>query len=107
MHLEPATYTPTLPQDVLASLPESVQSYIRFLETSLQQLQIRVQELEARLAKNSSNSGKPPSSDGLKRLPKSERTRSGKKPGGQEGRVGKNLARVENPDHVKIHTPMS
>ena len=107
MHLEPATYTPSLPPDVFVSLPESVQSYIRFLETSLQQLQIRVQELEARLAKNSSNSGKPPSSDGLKRLPKSERTRSGKKPGGQQGRVGKNLMKVESPDHVEIHTSMS
>ena len=107
MHLEPTTYTLSLPPDVFASLPESVQSYIRFLETSLQQLQIRVQELEARLAKNSSNSGKPPSSDGLKRLPKSERTRSGKKPGGQKGHIGKNLMRVESPDHVEIHTSMS
>lgn len=114
MHLESATYTPTLSPDVLASLPESVQAYIHFLDTtllqaqtSLQQLQIRVQELEAKLAKNSSNSGKPPSSDGLKRPPKSERTSSGKKAGGQEGRIGKNLAQVENPDHVEIHTPMS
>ena len=121
MHLEPATYTPTLPPDILASLPKSVQSYIRFLETtlqqtqaalqqaqtSLQQLQIRVQELEAQLAKNSSNSGKPPSSDGLKRPPKSERTRSGKKPGGQKGHIGKNLEQVENPDQVEIYAPMN
>ena len=114
MHLESATYTLTLSPDVLASLPESVQSHIRFLEINLQQtqialqqLQIRVQELEAKLAKNSSNSGKPPSSDGLKRPPKSERTSSGRKPGGQEGRIGKNLVQVGDPDHVKIHTPMN
>ena len=121
MYLDSAAYTPTLPLDVLASLPESVQSYIRFLETTLQQtqaalqqaqtslqrLQIRVQELEARLAKNSSNSGKPPSSDGLKRPPKSERISSGKKPGGQKGRMGKNLTQVENPDHVETYTPMN
>jgi transposase len=107
MYLESTAYAPTLSPDVLASLPESVQSYIHFLETSLQQLQIRVQELEARLAKNSSNSGKPPSSNGLKRPPKSERTSSGKKPGGQEGRIGKNLAQVENPDYIEIHTLMT
>lgn len=121
MHLESVTCTPTLAPEVFASLPESVRVYIRFLETSLQQtqlalqqaqvvlqqLQVRVQELEARLSKNSSNSGKPSSSDGLKRPPKSERTKSGKKPGGQAGRVGKNLAQVENPDLVEIHTPMS
>jgi flagellar biosynthesis chaperone FliJ len=56
MHLESAACTPTLSLDVLATLPESVQSYIDFLETTLkptqlalQQLQIRVQELEAQV----------------------------------------------------------
>ncbi len=46
-------------------------------------LATRVQELEARLAKDSHNSGKPPSSDGLARKTKSLRRRSGKKAGGQ------------------------
>jgi hypothetical protein len=27
--------------------------------------------------------------------------------GGQEGRIGKNLAQVENPDYIEIHTPMN
>ena len=39
----------------------------------------RVQELEARAAKDSHNSGKPPSRDGLKRQTKSLRQSSGKK----------------------------
>ena len=43
------------------SLPESVRQYIRFLEATVQQLQIQVRDLEARLNKNSSNSSKPPS----------------------------------------------
>jgi hypothetical protein len=39
-------------------LPEPVRQYIRFLETTVQQLQTQVRDLEARLNKNSSNSSK-------------------------------------------------
>lgn len=98
---------PTLSGEVFEALPESIRSYIRYLEGAIQQLQVRVHELEAQLSKDSSNSGKPPSSDGLKRKPKSLRKQSGKKPGGQQGRVGKGLAQVNNPDIVVTHVPVS
>ncbi len=68
-------------------------------------LLLRVQELEARLAKDSHNSSKPPSSDGLKRKTKSLRAKSGKKPGGQLGHRGETLHLVAVPDEVVEHRP--
>jgi transposase len=65
----------------------------------------RVQELEARLAKDSHNSGKPPSSDGLARRTKSLRKRSGKRPGGQLGHRGETLRLVAVPDVVVEQRP--
>src|SRR5260221_12054289 len=65
----------------------------------------RVQELEARLAKDSHNSGKPPASDGLARKTKSLRKRSGKKPGGQLGHRGETLRLVAIPDVVVEQRP--
>ena len=105
---------PTVSSEAFNALPESISSYIRFLEATIQKqqvqiekLQVHVYELEARLSKNSSNSSKPPSSDGLKKKPKSQRGKSGKNPGGQKGRTGKGLAKVENPDVIVTHTPTS
>src|SRR5271170_6705512 len=71
-------------------------------------LQARVAELERQLGLNSGNSGKPPSSDGLKKKPartSSLRGRSGKKTGGQKGHPGKTLSRVETPDDTIDHFP--
>jgi transposase len=68
----------------------------------------RVVELERQLGLNSANSGKPPSSDGLKKKPVrvgSLRERTGKKPGGQQGHPGKTLSRVETPDVTVDHFP--
>jgi transposase len=65
----------------------------------------RVQELEARLAKDSHNSSKPPSSDGLARKTKSLRRRSGRKPGGQLGHRGETLHLVATPDLVVEQRP--
>jgi transposase len=70
-------------------------------------LKAQIAELERRLGLNSSNSSKPPSSDGLKRPArvKSLRERSGKIPGGQNGHKGETLRQVTDPDEVVDHYP--
>jgi transposase len=77
------------------------------LRTENTVLRGRLTELERRLGLNSSNSGKPPSSDGLKKPPRvsSLRERSGKKTGGQKGHPGETLRRTETPDVTIDHYP--
>jgi transposase len=67
----------------------------------------RIAELERRLGLNSANSGKPPSSDGLKKSVRvsSLRQSSGRKTGGQPGHPGKTLSRTEMPDATIDHFP--
>jgi transposase len=65
----------------------------------------QMHDLQARLAKDSHNSSKPPSTDGLGRKTRSLRRRSGKKPGGQIGHRGETLRLVGVPDAVVEHRP--
>ena len=72
------------------------------------ELRARVAELERQLGLNSSNSSKPPSSDGPGvpgRRTQSLREKGRRKPGGQPGHVGRTLERVAHPDHVVEHRP--
>src|SRR5688572_17692366 len=80
------------------------------LQETVAMLMARVGELERRLGLNSSNSGKPPSSDGLHKPKREPRTRSlreasGKRPGGQKGHKGETLRQVAEPDHTADHVP--
>jgi len=65
-----------------------------------------VEKLELQLTKNSENSGKPPSSDGLAKKRKkasSLRGKSGKSVGGQPGHKGHTLKRVAEPTPTVDH----
>lgn len=76
------------------------------MQAAIQQLETRVSELEQGLKRNSRNSHKPPSSDGLGRPPRvSSRERSGRPSGGQVGHPGKTLRMVKSPDQVVRHEP--
>ena len=92
----------TLPDLSLLS-HEQKDALIRLLFEQVRELTARVAELEARLSKDSHNSSKPPSSDGLAKKTRSLRTSSGKKGGGQAGHRGKTLERVKHPDIVVTH----
>jgi transposase len=72
-------------------------------------LRERVAELERQVGLNSGNSGKPPSSDGLKKPPRTGNLRqpSGKQTGGQPGHPGKTLRRTETPDATVDHYPQA
>ena len=74
------------------------------MKTMMETMEARIQVLEDRLAKNSSNSSKPPSSDGYQKpAPKSLRKRHGRKSGGQTGHQGNTLRAVEKPDVIEVH----
>ena len=84
-------------EDAVLVLFDGVYAIVRTLEA-------HIQTLEDHHAKNSRNSSKPPSSDGLaKPRPHSLRKPSGKPTGGQPGHPGHTLQAVERPHHFEVH----
>ena len=87
-------------------IPAEAADLIASLRAEITALRAEVADLRRRLNLDSSNSSKPPSSDGLKKKPRiagSLRGRSGKPSGGQTGHEGGTLRQVANPDAVVRH----
>ena len=87
-------------------LPPEVVELIASLRREIEALRAENAALRRRLDLDSSNSSKPPSSDGLKKKPrvlKSLRTRTGKRSGGQKGHRGDTLRQVAEPDAIVEH----
>jgi transposase len=77
------------------------------LRTALEVLIMLVQLLANRLSLNSRNSSKPPSTDRFNKAAKDNNDDNQKqgnrnKPGGQQGRIGTTLQKVDDPDEIKI-----
>jgi transposase len=94
----------SISQDSLVDLIRHQAKQIEALQAENAVLKARLEKLEAQLAKNSRNSSKPPSSDGLKKpAPKSRREKGKRANGGQAGHRGDTLEMVARPDEVVIH----
>jgi len=83
---------------------DAVVALVQSLVAQIEALKAEVQALRDQVQKNSRNSSKPPSSDGLQKPRTSSlRKRGENKNGGQEGHPGHTLTRVEHPDHTVLH----
>jgi transposase len=92
------------------SLPAEVEELIASLKLRIAELEAEVAKLRRQGGLDSSNSSKPPSSDGLKKKPRPTRSlrgRSGKASGGQEGHKGDTLRQVAKPDLVVPHASLA
>jgi len=89
-------------KEINAAYEDGKEAVLKLFQDTIVALAERIQKLEDQIAKNSRNSGKPPSSDGFdKPTPRSLRKRSRKGSGGQQGHVGYKLEMVTKPDHIK------
>jgi transposase len=93
-----------LDQEALISIILVLQQQVKELQQTVAAQATEIQKLRDQLAKNSRNSGKPPSSDGLKKpRPRNLRKKTGRRSGGQKGHKGHTLEMAEKPDHIEVH----
>jgi transposase len=91
-------------KEALISIILVLQQQVKELQETVAAQAAEIQKLRDQLAKNSRNSGKPPSSDGLKKpRPRNLRKKTNRRSGGQKGHKGHTLKMAEKPDHIEIH----
>jgi hypothetical protein len=87
--------------------PKLLKVLVKQLLEKIEQLEAENAELRRRLGLDSSNSHKPPSSDGYAKktvapgLPKEK----GRRNGGQEGHLGRTLQSAASADRIEVHRP--
>lgn len=91
--------------DDMAQTISSQSKTIEQLNATIEQLNATIATLLEKKNKNSNNSSKPPSSDGLNKKNRSLKQSSGKKAGGQEGHKGFSFKVTDHPDLVEKHLP--
>ena len=85
---------------------EKLESIISEQSALIRSQAVTIKRLEKQLSKNSTNSSKPPSSDGLSKgspKPRSLRKKTSKKSGGQKGHKGHTLIQKSQPDNIVKH----
>jgi len=102
---EPCASPPTLEEENARLRAENEE-----LKKTIILLLAQIEDLERRLKLNRSDSGKPPSSDGLKKQKRERRTSSLRDPsakpsGGQKGHKGNTLQQTDTPAHTVEHDP--
>lgn len=91
-------------EDIHEAYLQGEEAVVALIEHPIGQLAARVAALEVQATKNSRNSNKPPSSDGLKKpAPRRLRPRSGKLHRGQPGHKGHTLKAVAHPAQIQVH----
>jgi transposase len=94
--------------DEIGELRQAIQELreeLRQRDEIIDELRSEVAELKARLGENSSNSSRPPSSDGYAKPTRQQRRASERRAGKQRGAPGHHLARVDDPDEIVVHEP--
>ena len=94
----------SLDKATLVAVIHGLQERIVQLEQTVTEQAAVIQSLRDQLAKDSRNSSKPPTSDGLKKpRTRSLRQKTGRASGGQPGHKGHTLKMVAHPDHIQHH----
>jgi transposase len=100
------TLPPEYDSDQLGELDkETLISIILALRQTVAAQAAVIQSMSDQLAKNSQNSSRPPSSDGLKKpRTRNLRKKTGRRSGGQKGHQGHTLKMVDQADHIRVHS---
>jgi transposase len=91
-------------EDAVVALIQKLSSGIATITGITLKQQALIEKLQGQIAKNSSNSSKPPSSDGLRKKRTNSLRKNGVKPaGGQKGHQGQTLMQVQDPYQTVVH----